>query len=65
MVWRSRRPTDEGIGTFDEPFDTLLETWASTSLRHVKESHEGGPVCRKAGEPALSYAYGAALDNPT
>jgi phosphoketolase len=26
-----------------------METWASTSLRHVNEGHEGGPVCRKAG----------------
>ena len=26
-----------------------MEIWASTSLRHVKESHAGGPVCGKAG----------------
>ena len=49
MVWRSRRPTDDRIGTFNEPFDTLTETWASTSLRRVTESHDSEPVCRKAG----------------
>ena len=26
-----------------------METWASTSPRHVKESHDDEPVCRKAG----------------
>ena len=26
-----------------------MEILASTSPRHVKESHEGEPVCRKAG----------------
>ena len=25
-VWRSLRAPDEGIGTFDEPFDKLMET---------------------------------------